>query len=189
MIAHVTGSLLEKRSGVAVIDVSGVGYRVFITATSAEKLPKEGEKVSLFTHLSVRETALDLFGFTTQEELEFFELLISISGIGPKSALGILSIADVRTLKKAVSQNDTSYLTRVSGIGKKNAQKIILELGDKIAHLEQGVGALSDDVDTLEALRSLGYSTDEARKAVKAIPEDVAGASKRLKEALRHLGK
>ena len=191
MIAQLTGIVTRKDKNSVILDVVGVGYRVFVSPDTLEQLRVQKENsVSLFTHLSVRENALDLYGFLDQEELYFFEMLISISGIGPKSALAILSVADVFTLKRAIQSGDSSYLTKVSGIGTKNAQKIVLELNNKIGVFEEGEdSALREDIDAFEALKSLGYSTGEAREALKQVPRDVSGTRDRLKEALKLLGK
>lgn len=191
MIASLEGIITQKESGSVVLNVAGVGYRVFITSETNKKLKYKKGVVSLFTHLAVRETAMDLYGFLDKKELFFFQMLISISGIGPKSALAILSIADVETLERAISAGDSSYLTQVSGIGKKNAEKIVLELSgkiDTIIDLSEGT-SLKDEADTLEALIALGYGTKEARDALKTIPKEVVSTSDRLKEALKLLGK
>lgn len=191
MIAQLTGIVTHKDGGSIILDVAGVGYRIFVSPDTFKQLHTQKEdNVSLFTHLSVRENALDLYGFLEQEELHFFEMLISISGIGPKSALAILSIADIQTMKQAILSGDSSYLTKVSGIGIKNAQKIVLELNDKIeVHGDTGEPALREDMDTFEALKSLGYSTLEARETLKQIPRTVSGTRNRLRQALKLLGK
>lgn len=191
MIAQLTGIVTHKDGGSIILDVAGVGYRIFVSPDTLEQLHEQKEdSASLFTHLSVRENALDLYGFLEQEELHFFEMLISISGIGPKSALAILSIADIQTMKQAILSGDSSYLTKVSGIGIKNAQKIVLELNDKIeVHGDTGEPALREDMDTFEALKSLGYSTLEARETLKQIPRTVSGTRNRLRQALKLLGK
>lgn len=189
MIAHLKGPIVKVYTDSVILDVKGVGYRIFTSKEVLEKCRQQKDKLfSLFTHLAVREQSLDLYGFLNENELEIFEMLIAISGIGPKSALAILNVAPVATLKHAIATSDSSYLTKVSGIGKKNAQKIILELNDKIAHLETETGgAFNEDIDTLDALKSLGYSTSEARNALKLIPQGITGTSNRLKEALKHL--
>jgi holliday junction DNA helicase RuvA len=192
MIAHLAGTITSIGRDSIILTVGGVGYRIFLAPDTVRTVrnTKENQSVALFTHLAVRENALDLFGFLTYDELEFFEMLIAISGIGPKSALGILSMADVFTLRSAISAGDSTYLTKVSGIGKKSAQKIILELQEKMETSEGvGHGGRSGDADTLEALTSLGYSTNEARNAIKQVPSEVVEASERLKEALKLLGK
>ncbi len=191
MIANIRGALLEKNSNFVVIDVSGVGYKLFVTENTIKNIDskKESGEISLYTHLIARENILDLYGFSDKEEMQFFEMLLSISGIGPKSAISILNIADVETLKNAVATNDSSYLTKVSGIGKKSAQKIVLELQGKFTMLEQkGNIATGKDVDVLEALKTLGYGTGEIREVLKDIPEEAESVNERIKVALKLLG-
>lgn len=187
MIASISGTIRHKDLHNLVIDVGGVGHKVFVTTDTA--LERElGESVFLWTHLAVRETALDLFGFSEREELEVFELLITISGIGPKTALGILNVASPTMLRQAVANDDTSYLTKVSGIGKKNAEKIVLELRDKLVTTKDDKRAdLRSEGDALEALVSLGYSERDARDALKQVPKETEGASERVKRALKLL--
>ena len=137
MIAQLKGEIAEITGNTLILLVGGVGYRINTTLETIKKIKESGSPtISIKTHLAVRETSLDLYGFLKASELEFFEMLISISGIGPKSAIGILNVADVETLKIAVSTGESSYLTKVSGIGKKNAEKIILELRDKLGAIE-----------------------------------------------------
>jgi len=185
MITQLRGKIQGKDPEYCILDVGGVGYKVFVTPETLAKTPEEKE-VLLWTHLAVRETSMDLYGFLTREDLVFFELLIGISGVGPKSALGILGMADVQTLTTAVSEGDTSYLTKVSGIGAKSAQKIVLELSDKVGKISSN-GFLKEDADTIDALSAMGYSVSEARSALKEVPRDVIGASERLKQALKLL--
>jgi Holliday junction DNA helicase RuvA len=192
MIAHITGTVALRGNSYVIIDVEGVGYKIFATPETILGISDTSDTTTLHTHMAVRETAMDLYGFRTRTELEFFELLITISGIGPKSALGILSVAPVDTLKKAVASGDTSYLTKVSGIGKKNAEKIVLELRDKLAggvSFEQNTTGLREEADAIEALQALGYSVVEAREALKDIPTDIVGTNKRVAEALKQLGR
>lgn len=191
MISHITGEILLKGDRFAIIDVSGVGYKVYISIDTMRKIGNDGEKVSLWTYLAVRENALDLYGFIENAEVELFELLISISGVGPKSALAIMSVAPLDTLKAAISSGDTSYLTKVSGIGKKNAEKIVLELRDKLGVLESESvgGVMSEDSDVVDALVAMGYSAVEAREALKQVAQEVSGTSARIKEALKNLSK
>ena len=166
---------------------NGLGYKVYALP---DTLRKSGDTTSLWTHLRVREDALDLYGFESYPELEFFETLIQISGIGPKSAMGILGIAQLDTVKKAIASGEISYLTKVSGIGKKTAERIIVELRDKMGQLDESSGTMfKDEQDVLEALKSLGYSPVEAREAIKKIPDAVIGVNARIKEALKMLGK
>jgi len=188
MIGHLEGEVLATRATYGIVNASGVGYKVFCTKeTLAQMRPRTS--VALWTHLAVRESILDLYGFATEEELRFFELLLMVSGIGPKSALAILDIAAVETLRSAIAGSNAGYLTKVSGIGKKTAEKIILELKDKVG-LSDALGArsLNSDEGALEAMRSLGYSQTEAREALRKVPVEVEGVNDRLREALRILG-
>jgi len=193
MISHLTGTVIFSGDRHVVLDVSGVGYKIMVSPDTLRKAisQKEGA-VRLWVHMAVREDSQSLFGFVEREELELFEMLIGISGVGPKSAIGILSVAPVDTLKSAIASSDTSYLTKVSGIGKKNAEKIVLELKDKLG----GGGAdgtghpgLKEEVDAVEALKSIGYSHKEAREALKDVPDSIKGTSARVKAALKNLGK
>jgi Holliday junction DNA helicase RuvA len=190
MISSLSGTVRHKDLNSVVIDVSGLGYKVFVTTETALDLIPSSQAF-LWTHLAVRETSLDLFGFPDRESLEAFELLITISGIGPKSALGILNVASPATLRQAVANSDTSYLTRVSGIGKKNAEKIVLELKDKLKVTAEDTSTSSahakDEGDALEALVSLGYSERDAREALKKVPKETSGAGERVKAALKLL--
>ncbi len=189
MIAQLEGTVSGSGVDYIVLKVSGVGYRVHMTIESTARAIQD-QGLSLWTHLSVRETSLELYGFYSEDELSFFEMLISVSGIGPKSALGIMNLETVETLSSAISQGDTTYLTKVSGIGKKSAEKIIIELRDKIVAREDSEQhAHAEDADALEALQSLGYSVRESREALKSVSKDIHGAQQRITEALKVLGK
>ncbi len=193
MISHLTGTVIDKSLRYCVLDVGGVGYKVFTTDDILNGL-KTGAKTSFFTHLAVRETALDLYGFANMESLELFELLINISGIGPKTGLGVINVATPQTLRRAVSSGDMAYLTKVSGIGRKIAEKIILELREKLSAIDGVDGEQSDltgETDALEALKSLGYSEREARESLKKITADGGeqlSAGEKVKKALKILG-
>lgn len=193
MISHLRGTLISSGVDYVIIDCGGVGYLVHTpreTATALELRSKDEKEVSVFTHLAVRDTSLDLYGFTAEDELNFFELLISVSGIGPRSALQIMNLETVGMLSSAIIESNTAYLTKVSGIGKKSAERIIIELRDKIVAREEESGhAHSEDADAFEALTSLGYSAKEARDALRALPKGTEGAGNRLTEALKMLGK
>ncbi len=189
MIAYLKGLVIHKGEKYVVILVSNsVGYKVFTTLDTHSSL-HGGSETELWIHSVVREDAFDLYGFKERETLEFFELLITISGIGPKSALGILSAATVRTLKEAILSNETSYLTKISGIGKKVAEKIVLELKGKVTSEDYGASTQTADIDTIEALKSLGYSIKEAKDALEQIPKDVTDPGSKVKAALRILSK
>lgn len=189
MIARLSGKNLGIRGGAVIVDVAGVGYRV---QTSAYVLGKVAgsEDVTFHIHTYVREEALSLYGFLSEDELSMFESLISVSGIGPKAALGILSIADTDTIRAAIVNRDPSLLTQVSGVGKKTAERVIIELQNKVsAPTGTGTRATSADGEAIEALLSLGYKVAEARDALKAVPADTKDVGEKVRAALRLLGK
>jgi holliday junction DNA helicase RuvA len=188
MIGFIEGKIEYNTDKYVVVDVNGVGYKVYISSAVFKNLPEAGNKVKLFTHLYVREDIMDLYGFLDKKDLEFFELLISISGIGPRGAINILSVASVETLKKAITNEESSILTKVSGIGQKTAEKIILELKSKVSgeYLDEKGGASGEAID---ALVSLGYRLQEAREALKRIPEGISEVGDKVRHALKILGK
>lgn len=189
MISQLRGTIVHRDLRHIVLDVGGVGYKITVSSDTLDALPPGNGEVRLWTHLAVREDALDLYGFPTEEALTFFEMLISISGIGPKTAISILSIANIPTLKKAVIAGDPTYLTKVSGIGKRNAEKIVMELKNKLViSEEEEQDALRDEGDSLEALKAIGYGEKEARDALKKVPEDISDTGERVKKALKILG-
>lgn len=175
--------------GTVILMVGGVGYAVYVpmgTLLSMQSNPQ----TTLFIHTSVREDALDLYGFLVHDDLTFFKQLIGVSGIGPKSALGILNIADTQTLKRSIAAGDNSMLTKVFGIGKKSAERIVVELRDKFAEESSKRGesvGVGGDGEVIEALMALGYSATEARRAVKEIGT-IEGTKKRIAAALQYLG-
>jgi len=170
MIGHLSGTVIEAGDTYILLSVGGVGYKVYGTEASLRDASLSST-LSLYTHLAVRETALDLYGFPTRNELEFFELLIGISGIGPKVGLSILNAALPETLYMAIVNDDTSVLTKVSGIGKKNAQKIILELKNKIDKFSgtfEGSTQSTDDIELFETLEALGYDSRSIQELMKS---------------------
>jgi holliday junction DNA helicase RuvA len=188
MIAHLSGTALFKKPSTVVLSVSGVGYRVYCTEQFLDSV-SEGDDVSLHTHLVVREDVLDLYGFLTLEELQLFVLLIGVNGIGPRSALGILNLETLEKLLSAIAHGDVGYLTKVSGVGKKSAEKIVLELKDKVSVLHSTSSPTSrrEEEDVLEALKTLGYRADDARAVLRKIPDDITDQGAIIKEALRLL--
>lgn len=186
MIGYLKGTLIHSDTKSIILDVSGVGYKIFTNTTMLDS--EKSKTLEFWTYLAVRENALDLYGFRTKNELEFFELLLTVSGIGPKSAMGILTVATIQNLRHAILTSDTGHLIKVSGVGKKNAEKIVLELKDKLDGAEGGVlGSSSHDVDALEALKSLGYGEREAREALKKADGD--NTEKKVRSALKNLSK
>jgi Holliday junction DNA helicase RuvA len=189
MIAKLRGKIDLLHDNFVIVDVNGVGYKVFVTVHTFGKIAGSGE-IELYTHTYVREDTLSLYGFIEIEELEMFELLIAISGIGPKAAMGILAIADPKTIGMAVLNEDPTILTRVSGVGKKIAQRVILELKNKITDMPVHEKAqISSDSDAFEALVAMGYSISESREALKQVAADINDVGERVKLALRFLGK
>lgn len=188
MISKITGHIAYADPRFLIIDVHGVGYKIFTTAGVLEK--QFTEEISFWTYLAVREDALVLYGFLTREELEFFELLITVSGIGPKTALGILNVANPATIRKAAITEDPSYLSKVSGISKKVAEKIVLELRNKFDDFnEEEAEHTPHESDSLEALKALGYSERDSREALKKVPKEITDTAECVKFALKALSK
>ena len=188
MISKIEGVVWDRSEKYLVVGVGGIGFKVF-TTTEGIEVSEKGKAISLLTHLVVKEDALDLYGFVGKDELSFFEMLISISGIGPKTALNVLNISSVSALKRAISSGDTSHLIKVSGIGKKIAEKIVLELKDKVGLHGEDEISLRDEIDAVEALKALGYSQRDAREALKEVEKNITNTGDRIKSALKILGK
>jgi holliday junction DNA helicase RuvA len=191
MIGRLTGLLAEKNPPQLLLDVSGVGYEVDVPMSSFYNLPGLGEKVTLLTHFIVREDAQVLFGFLTHGERNTFRQLVKISGVGPRTALSILSGLSVAELAQAVSLQESGRLIKVPGIGKKTAERLLLELKGKLGDVLVSSGAsIQNDAqgDILQALLALGYSDREAAASLKALPPDV-GVSEGIKLALKALAR
>lgn len=192
MIGRISGILLEKNPPQVVVDVAGVGYEIDVPMSTFYNLPKTGEKVQLFTHLVVREDAHLLYGFGTEAERTTFRQLLKVSGVGPKVALAVLSGMSVNDLAEAVVTQESGRLTKVPGIGKKTAERLLLELKDKLkvdVRIAVGGGAASTaNADVLNALLSLGYNEKEALFAVKQLGKEV-GVSDGIRQALKLLSK
>ncbi|WP_353172278.1 Holliday junction branch migration protein RuvA [Paracandidimonas soli] len=191
MIGRITGTLLEKTPPTVCIDVGGVGYEIDVPMTTLYNLPETGGKVTLYTHLAVREDAHVLYGFLSAQDRSAFRALIKVTGIGARTALAVLSGMSVQDLADAITRQETGMLTRVPGIGKKTAERLLLELRGKLgADFGSAPGTVSsgrDDI--LNALLSLGYSGAESQSALKTLPEgvDVAeGIRLALKSLSRH---
>jgi Holliday junction DNA helicase RuvA len=175
MIARIAGTLLEKRPGEAIVDVNGVGYRLFISLATYEKLPAPGEEAVLSTVTVAREDALSLYGFHDAEEKEVFGKLVSVSRVGPKLALQILSGVNASDLKSIIARRDEESLSRVHGVGKKTAERIILELKEKFVSVpgDTSLAVTGTHIsDSIEALINLGYKRGQAEKAVMKITAD-----------------
>ncbi len=192
MIGRLSGILLEKNPPQILIDCQGVGYEVDVPMSTFYQLPGTGEKIALLTHLAIREDAHVLFGFASHEERSAFRQLIKISGIGARTALGILSGMSVADLAQAISMQDAALLTRIPGIGKKTAERLLLELkgklGAELGPVVSLAGSNHHSSDILHALLALGYSEKEASAALKSLPAD-CGVSEGIKLALKSLSK
>lgn len=190
MIGHLQGEVIFKGEHFVILDVGGVGYKVFLSLRSLSKIPQLGGELKLFCHLHVRENLLALYGFLNQEELKLFELVEGVSGIGPKAALQIASLGSLEKFKKAVLSQDEKFFKGVSGIGKKKIQKIILELTGKIrTPVPKAPKPKPERDEALEALLNLGFAPNLAREALKSVPREVRGTEERIKAALKVLGK
>lgn len=189
MIGYLSGTVLFTNEKFCIIDVSGVGYKVYTTPDILNVSPV-GNIIELWIHTVVREDVLELFGFSSPAIQELFELLITISGIGPKSALGILSIADTMSLVHAIKTENVAYLTQVSGIGKKTAEKIVLELREKVEKLSLATESIEDSTtrDVIDALLAMGYHERAIREVLRSIDNN-DNPSSMIREALQILSK
>jgi Holliday junction DNA helicase RuvA len=197
MIRQIRGDVADTHPTHIVVDVHGVGYLIYTTAKTAFPI---GEEVTLYTYLAVRETALDLYGFTSKDELSFFELLLTLPKVGPKTAMQILSQADIQLLQNTIISQDAAHLSKMSGMSKKTAEKIVLGLKDKFEETlytrdEHGVTHSSEKTsfmsDTIDALITLGYPQADARKVVQQIiteKPEITKANDAIRDALKLLG-
>ena len=187
MIAQLTGKIVTVAPMRIVLDVNGVGYLIGVTSGSKYTLDAT---TTLYTHLAVRENAMDLYGFETPDELAMFNELIKLQKIGPKTAMQILSQASLEMLTQAVRTDDPTYLSKMSGIGKKSAEKIVAGLRDILGAdglVGEYIGVRSADTDVLDALITLGYSQRDALEAVQKIPADIVDTNARIKHALKYI--
>ncbi len=192
MIGYLTGTVKAVRKNYIIILTDHVGYKVFVTPQALLSL-EPANKVEFFIHTHVREDILALYGFPTLSELEFFELLLTVTGVGPRLALSILSIQDLPMIKSAIVNGDPSIFTKVSGVGRKIAERLIIELKEKISEDmmdgEELVEVSQKHADVLDVLLALGYSRSEARKALSEVPKDIADTEEKVRFALRSLAK
>jgi Holliday junction DNA helicase RuvA len=186
MIGYIKGKVIYKNAAYLILENNGVGYKVFVPNNILEK---DTAELALYTYLQVREDALNLFGFETQIELSFFEMLTSVSGVGPKMGLAVLAAGDTDTIKQAIVNQDIAIFTRISGVGKKTAERIVLELKEKISEtgfaFNPGVG---DSSEIFSALEGLGYSRREISEVAKKLDHSLSQEEK-LRQALKMLSK
>lgn len=192
MIAYIKGKIISKNNNSVVCLISGIGYRVFCGEDTLNTLSL-GAETELHIYQSFKENASDLYGFLDIAELDVFSLLLSVSGVGPKSAIGVLSTSTASDVSEAIMRDDAELLTKVAGIGKKTAERIVLELKTKISRLSINSGFNQDNLlvssDEIDALMALGYSLQEARIALAAVAKDVVGSGERVKAALKKMKK
>jgi Holliday junction DNA helicase RuvA len=197
MLSHIKGILTDKTSSLAVIEAGGVGFEINVSPSTLSALPETGREATLYTYMSVREDAMELFGFVTRDEKRMFMKLISVSGIGPKTALGILGVISPADLSVAIVTGDASRLAKAPGIGKKTAQRLILELKEKVSEsdLISSPGApvfvpkaQSAQSEAIEALMALGYTSSEAAGAVGRTDPSLTNVNDIIMQALRSLG-
>ncbi|MDK0721410.1 Holliday junction branch migration protein RuvA [Clostridium perfringens] len=199
MYEYIRGQFQGISKDYVVIELNNIGYRIFTSGNTMSNMPKVGDEVLLYLEQIVREDFIGLYGFTTKEELEMFKLLLSINGVGAKAALSLLSISTVNNLKYAIMMGDEKHITRAPGIGKKTAQRIILELKDKLkpdeltSEEEQLIEGINDNSDysfnineTLSALMALGYTEKEAQKALEKVDKTLS-IENMIKESLKLL--
>lgn len=184
MISYLSGKVIFSEKRFIILETkSGIGFKIYVN--NIENKYQIQKEISIFTYLSVQEDSLNLYGFDTLKELETFETLIGISGIGPKTAMAVLGLTSVEVLEEAIASESVPYLVSIAGIGKKTAEKIIFELKDKIKKKEEI--NLQEDLDALEALKALGYNQEKARKALQKINKQSKTTSEKVKEAIKIL--
>lgn len=188
MIAQLSGKLVTKDPSTVVVETGGVGYEVAVPVSTLSALPDVGGEVQLFTHQYVREDTLALYGFMTLAERRLFRQLLSVSGIGPKVAMAVLSVADPADIRSAIAGADTAFIAAVPGVGKKTAERIVVDLQDKM-EMVTAAGVVPGTEEVVEALVGLGYSRREARTAVAETADEATETDELLKAALQKLAK
>ncbi len=186
MISFLEGKIILKRENFIILEVQGIGYQVFLSRNSLQRIPKEGENIKLFCYLDVGERSLRLYGFLSFAEREFFEVLRNVPGIGPKASLEIVSLKSISDLKKAIEIGDEKLFTGISGIGSKKAKKIILELSGKLSKFPQPKESFVED-ESFATLVRLGFQKAKVKEALSQLPKDFGSQEERVKQALKIL--
>jgi len=189
MIAYLSGKIILKKEKFIILEVAGVGYKVFLSRQTLLTLPQIGESLKVWTFQNVKEEALDLYGFLAYEGLEFFEILMGVRGVGPKSALDISDLGSLDKIKERVLRQDEKIFEGIPGIGSKKAMTIILELTGKINLLTKSSSAKASADEAESALMQLGFSKQQAKTALENVPANVKDSEQRIKLALKNLGK
>ena len=199
MYAYIKGKIVEKSNNYVIIENNGIGYRIFMSATAIDKIQEENENIKIYTYYQVREDNISLYGFLQKEELRMFELLLSVSGVGAKSAIAMLSSILPSEFAMAIIQNDTSKLTKIQGVGAKTAARIVLELKDKLK-TEEAISKVDENVqkaikndeeieEAIQALQILGYNKKEIEKALEKLELTGLSTQDIIKKALVLLGR
>jgi len=190
MISYLNGKIVLKKENFIILEVGGVGYEIFLSRNSLTKIPQIGQPLKLFCYLDVGERSLKLYGFLDYQQLQFFKVLRSIRGVGPKSALEICSICPIEKLKEEIVKGNEKIFDNIPGIGKKTAKKIILELSGKLSITSKEKEKVDkQDQEIIGALENLGFKKEEIKKALANIPQHATDFQQKLKEALKILGK
>lgn len=184
MIAMLTGKVVEREDRALILDVSGVGYRVLVTSGLREASPV-GSTVVVRTYHHVNDQGQLLFGFKSKEDLHYFEMLLKVPSVGPRTAMNILDVAPMSVLEQAVAEEDTKVLTKVSGVGKRTAERILVELKEKIVVTGRTAAPGSIQHETVEALVAIGFNPKQARDVVQKLPKDVSSVEEAVKAALK----
>ncbi len=193
MISYLEGTIIKRAERSVIIKSGSIGWRVFLGPNTLGEVQKKEKDVELFTHLYSRDNTQELYGFLNFNGLQFFEMLLTVSGVGPRNAQLIVDVLKLEDIAASIREEKTDLFVKIPGIGSKIAKKIIIDLKSKIERLdvagELNLEALAEEDDAIEALCSLGYKQQEAKEALKKLPEDVGGLSKRVEEALKLLGR
>lgn len=192
MISHLKGELILRDDPYIILNVNGVGYKILASRSILETLTEKGKETSVFIYTHIREDILELYGFSTHQDLKLFELLISVSGIGPKTAIGAFSIGKTSDIIHALINNDVAFFMQIPRLGKKNAQKLIIELKNKVGSttdLDLSETGQKESGELIKALKALGYNEGEARNAIREIGNKGDTLQKKVKLALKWLGK
>ncbi|KKR09962.1 MAG: Holliday junction ATP-dependent DNA helicase RuvA [Parcubacteria group bacterium GW2011_GWA2_39_18] len=190
MISYLSGEIVHKDPKFIILNTGGIGFKIFINPEFASKLPATGKQSEIYCSLFVRQDLLELFGFPSIEQLEFFNLLTTVSGVGPKTALLILGVAQLNSLKAAILRGEADILTKVSGVGKKTAERIIIDLKTKVSELSTGapVEKIGENADVIEVLMSFGYTRSQINEALEKLGLEISGTGNKIKNLLKILG-
>lgn len=189
MIHYLQGKISEKLPDFFVLDIGGFGIKIFSSKRSISSLPAVDSGIKIYSRLFVRETAFEIYGFISARELDFFELLNTVGGVGPKSALSVMDVAPLNGLLSAIKEERSDLFSQASGVGKKTAERIILELKNKVEAegSTEAIKKMEIDSDLVDTLAGLGYGRDQAKRALDKVPKEFSSLEKRLKEALKIL--